>query len=278
MAANSFTKEGYLHENYHYFHLTDTAGQERSFHYHEFDKIVILKSGKVNYTVEDITYTLKPMSVLLVRHHAIHRAVIDVSEPYDRVIIYLDRKYFDKALPGTHLMECFDAADKPGKCLLLPDEKGRTALEDAILAFEAQKDDTEYAADALRDTLMLQLLIIVDRISASSQESVTNDAGYDDKVRATLSYINEHLTEELSIDTLAANVYLSRYYFMRLFKNQTGNTVHAYIRQKRLLYAARLIREGTPVVTAAAESGFSDFSVFSRAFRDSFGIRPSELK
>ena len=67
MPAENITKEGYLHENYHYFHLHDTAGQERSFHYHEFDKIVILKSGKVNYTVEDITYTLSPMTVLLVR-------------------------------------------------------------------------------------------------------------------------------------------------------------------------------------------------------------------
>ena len=278
MPAENITKEGYLHENYHYFHLHDTAGQERSFHYHEFDKIVILKSGKVNYTVEDITYTLSPMTVLLVRHHAIHRALIDVSEPYDRIIIYLDRKYFDKALPGTRLMECFDATDQPGKCLLLPDKKECKALEDAIRAYEAEINDTEYAADALRDTLMLQLLIAINRISASSKGSDTADVSYDDKVRATLSYINEHLTEELTVDTLAANVYLSRYYFMRLFKNQTGSTVHAYIRQKRLLYAARLIREGKPVGSAAAESGFADYSVFNRAFRECFGIKPSELK
>lgn len=278
MPAENITKEGYLHENYHYFHLHDTAGQERSFHYHEFDKIVILKSGKVNYTVEDITYTLSPMTVLLVRHHAIHRALIDVSEPYDRIIIYLDRKYFDKALPGTRLMECFDATDQLGKCLLLPDEKECKALEDAIRAYEAEINDTEYAADALRDTLMLQLLIAINRISASSKGSDTADVSYDDKVRATLSYINEHLTEELTVDTLAANVYLSRYYFMRLFKNQTGSTVHAYIRQKRLLYAARLIREGKPVGSAAAESGFADYSVFNRAFRECFGIKPSELK
>ena len=65
---------------------------------------------------------------------------------------------------------------------------------------------------------------------------------------------------------------------MRLFKAQTGSTVHAYIRQKRLLWAARLIREGVPAGKAAADSGFGDYSAFHRAFRDSFGISPAELK
>ncbi len=40
MSKNTaFAREGYLRENYHYFHLRDTAGQERDFHFHEFDKI-----------------------------------------------------------------------------------------------------------------------------------------------------------------------------------------------------------------------------------------------
>lgn len=65
---------------------------------------------------------------------------------------------------------------------------------------------------------------------------------------------------------------------MRLFKAQTGSSVHAYVRQKRLLHAARLIREGMTVNKAAAESGFSDYSAFHRAFRESFGISPGSLK
>ena len=68
-----FSREGYLKENYHYFHLRDTAGQERDFHFHEFDKVVLLLSGRVDYTVESVTYALKPWDVLLVKHHTIHK-------------------------------------------------------------------------------------------------------------------------------------------------------------------------------------------------------------
>ena len=66
-------------------------------------------------------------------------------------------------------------------------------------------------------------------------------------------------------------------YFRRFFKAQTGSTVHAYIRQKRLTNAARLIREGVPAAKAAESSGYRDYSAFHRAFRASFGISPGKL-
>ena len=65
---------------------------------------------------------------------------------------------------------------------------------------------------------------------------------------------------------------------MRLFKAQTGQTVHAYVREKRLLRAARMIREGIPVVKAASLCGFQDYSTFHRAFVACFGCTPGSLK
>ena len=88
MKKNSgFSREGYLKENYHFFHLRDTAGQERDFHFHSFDKLVILLSGRVDYAVEDASYALRPWDILLVKHHTIHKALIDKSRPYERVIL-----------------------------------------------------------------------------------------------------------------------------------------------------------------------------------------------
>ena len=274
----SFRRAGYLNENYHYFHLRDTAGQEGSYHFHEFDKIVLLLAGKVDYVVENVSYTLRPGSVLLVQHHAVHRAIIDVSEPYERIILYLDTKYFERSLPSAGLADCFKRADRTNQCLLLPDEKQRGELDALLHSYEAAQRDERYGAEALRDTLIMQLLIAINRISAVGAAAAGTDKLYDEKIRLALSYINENLAGDLSVDALADRVFLSRYHFMRLFKLQTGSTVHAYVRQKRLLYAARLIREGMPVQQAAAECGFNDYSVFHRAFRESFGFRPADLK
>ena len=279
MKKNSiFRQEGYLNENYHYFHLKDSAGQERNFHFHEFDKIVLLLAGKVDYIVENITYSLQPWSVLLVGHHAIHKASIDVSTPYERIILYLDRRYFERVLPSAGLMECFKTADRTSRCLLLPDARHRQELTSFLQAYEAAASDPRYASAAMCDTLIMQFLITLNRISALGESLEPSDAGEDEKIRTVLSYINENLSQDLTIDLLAEKAFLSRYHFMRLFKEKTGSSAHAYIRQKRLLYAARLIREGMPASQAALECGFHDYSVFHRAFRECFGVRPADLK
>ena len=278
MAKKPYSREGYLEENYHYFHLRDTAGAERDFHFHEFDKIVLLLSGRVDYAVEDQLYALRPWDLLLVKHHAIHKAVIDRSEPYERIIIYLDRKYFDRAMPGARLFDCFDRADRDARYLLTPDEEQRTALAALLGSVEESLRSEAFGAQAMCDTYMMQLLILLGRLSFSEADSRDADGQYDEKIAAVLSYVNENLSGELSVDALAERAYLSRYHFMRLFKAQTGSTVHAYVRQKRLMRAARLIREGMSAARAAEECGFSDYSAFHRAFSDTFGMSPGRLK
>ena len=272
----SISRAGYLRESYHYFHLRDTAGQERDFHFHEFDKVVLLLAGRVDYIVEGHSYALKPWDVLLVKHHTIHKAVIDQSVPYERIIIYLDGKYFGRSMPEAHLMDSFDQADRSGQHLLTPSVSQRQEIQRVLSAYEASTGDEGIGAPALRETFIIQLLIHISRMTASAAPS--RESQYDPKIQQVLSYINEHLHEELTVDQLAERAYLSKYHFMRLFKAQTGSTVHAYVRQKRLLHAARLIREGVSVGKAAADSGFGDYSAFHRAFRESFGISPGSLK
>ena len=280
-------REGYLQGNYRYFHLKDTEGAESRFHFHEFAKVVFLKSGRAEYIVEQVAYVLKPGSILLVPHHAIHRAVIDQSVPYDRVVLYLDRHYVERFMVTAGRLECFDRADRQGNCLLLPDERKQREIDETLEEYEEALADTEAGAETIRDAVMTKLLIRIERISrltegekstAGPRPSGSMRHGADSGVTDVMTYINENPGADLTVDALAARLCLSRYHFMRLFRESAGITVHAYVRQRRLLGAARMIRSGIPAARAAADCGFSDYSTFSRAFRETFGIRPSELK
>ena len=273
-----YSNDGYVNEDFRFFHLKDSSGQEKDFHFHEFDKIVILISGKVDYTVEGTTYKLEPWDILLVRHHMIHKAAIDLSVPYERIIIYLDSAYVERFAPEAGLMDCFAAAEKRRYCLMRPDAGGVERLKEALERLEKTQGDELFGAQLLRGTMLVQLLVLINRIALSdnSREKNTSESG--GKIAPALSYINENLTRELSIDDMAAMCYMSRYYFMRLFKTQTGCTVHNYIRQKRLVLAARLIREGMSASAAAAECGFSDYSAFHRAFTKTFRVSPGKIK
>lgn len=273
-----YSREGYLNENFRYFHLRDTAGQERDFHFHEFDKIVILISGSVDYMVEGTSYRLRPWDVLLVRHHMIHKAVIDVTEPYERIIIYIDSAYVDRFAPNGGLMECFASAEKRRFCLLRPEGNDINELKLSLDRLEETVDDTAFGADLMRGTALTQLMVRINRIMQNEESNTAGMIEYNEKIAEVLSYINENLTSPLTVDELAAKSYLSRYHFMRLFKSQTGCTVHNYIRQKRLILAARLIRDGMSAAAAAAECGFSDYSAFHRAFSATYGVSPGKMK
>ena len=93
-----------------------------------------------------------------------------------------------------------------------------------------------------------------------------------------LRYSAGHLDGDLSVDALAGRFFISRYYLMHRFKEVTGYTVHQYTVQKRLLRAGELIREGVPVMKAAEQAGFPEYSTFLRAFQSTFHTSPKNFK
>ena len=89
-------KRGYLKEDFRLFHLKDSRAQKVDYHYHAFDKLILLLGGKVTYVVEGVTYFLQPWDLLLVGHDLIHRPIIDPAEPYERVVIWLGREWLER--------------------------------------------------------------------------------------------------------------------------------------------------------------------------------------
>ena len=93
-------------------------------------------------------------------------------------------------------------------------------------------------------------------------------------VRIAQELIDDDPASPRSLDDLAAASGLSRFQVVRAFVRQTGLTPHAYIVQRRLQLARRLISSGLALADAAAACGFSDQSHMTRLFRRTFGISP----
>ena len=274
-------KRGYLNEGFRLFHLKDSYAQKLDYHYHEFDKIVLQLGGKVTYVVEGVTYYLQPWDILLVQHNLIHKPIIDPSEPYERIVLWLGRDWIaDRSDEGAELDACFDRTRQRGFHLLRADPERRLQYMNLIQSLEEALRSQEFGAERLADTLCQQLLIQVNRdVLRSPAAQVEQDSYHvDPKMEEVLRYIAAHLQEELSVDALAREFFISRYYLMHRFKAVTGYTVHQYISQKRLLRAGELIRQGVPVMKAAEQVGFGEYSTFLRAFQNTFHMSPREFK
>ena len=274
-------KRGYLHEGFRLFHLKDSRAQKLDYHYHEFDKLILLLGGKVTYVVEGVSYFLKPWDVLLVQHNLIHKPIIDPSEPYERIVVWLGRDWMaSRSDEREPLDTCFHTTQERGFHLLRCDGDRRLRYMQIIQLLEEALVSQEFGAGRMADTLCQQLLIDVNRdvLRSRTAQEETDSYQIDPKMEEVRRYITAHLGEELSVDTLAGAFYISRYYLMHRFKAVTGYTVHQYISQKRILRAGELIRSGVPVMKAAEQVGFGEYSTFLRAFQSTFHMSPREFR
>lgn len=272
-------KSGYLYQDFRFFHITDQSDKTFDYHYHEFNKIIIFLSGNVTYLIEGKSYKLKPWDILLINNHDVHKPIIDSSELYDRIILWVDSTFLQKfSTEHCDLTTCFKLADKKSFNLvrleLILQEKIQFVMESLESAFHSN----EFGSGLLAQSLFLELLIYLNRIHLNNSYIYDqNSLEYDDQIVDIINYIKENIGGDLSIDTIAKEFYLSKHYLMHKFKTKTGYTLHNYILNKRLFRTIELIKEGTPITNAASLCGFQDYSTFLRAFKKTYGCSPREF-
>lgn len=271
-------KRGFLKEDFRFFHLKDKKHSEFEFHYHDFNKIIIFMSGKVTYLIEGKAYKLKPWDILLVNSNEVHKPLIGSEEAYERIVIWVNSSFLiNHNSKDCNLLSCFEVALKEKLNIMRLKAEYLTDIKHILSQLETACSSKEFGSDILKNSLFLQLVVYLNRLFLGTQEQKElSDIEYDENIGGILNYINENLSEDLSIENLAERFYMNKYYLMHKFKKQTGYTVHSYIVQKRLIMANSLIKKGEPITQVYIECGFTDYSNFIRAFKNSYGLAPKK--
>lgn len=93
------------------------------------------------------------------------------------------------------------------------------------------------------------------------------------------SYINEHFADNITVEELAERAMISPYYFIRIFKNETGFTPHEYIVSVRINTAKYLLKNTRLTIkNIGFQTGFSCENVFCSAFKKHVGITPAAFR
>lgn len=130
---------------------------------------------------------------------------------------------------------------------------------------------------SLAESIITDQRFVLNHLSKMSfKKLITNEEVFRSLLMAK-SLIDEHLLENLSLETISQTAGISKYHFIRLFKNTFEISPYQYQKRMRLEFAKHQLLEGKELLDVAISIGYADLPTFSKAFKQVFGIAPSLL-
>ena len=265
-------------------HNRDVSPINIVLHSHDFYELYFFVGGKAVYSVENLHYNLVPGDIMLVNANVLHQ--LDVENKnivYERIVLWINPKYMKKiSTKESDLANCFVKANQ-NKSFLVRDFNLSEKVRSSLLKIENLENQKSFGTDIEKEILIKNLLIDVNRFFASEKfDARATNARYakhaSEIVTNTMKYIEKNLQNELTLDEISRNVYMSKFYLSRIFREETKTTIHQYITKKRLIYSKSLIEKNIPIKELYEQCGFKDQSSFFRSFKAEFGITPKQYE
>ena len=264
-------------DDFEIFYRADTAPGYITPHTHDFYEIYFPRTEGVSYIVEGQRYRLGPGMVVLIAPGQTHYSDVAVAGlKVERFVLWLNTSFVESLTALLPRFRNLQRDDLKGRNLIVPDPETYELMIGLLFGLLHEKQLNDMDSAPLNRLVVAQLLIHITRVLSSAPSGMSGRSAqrYQDIMRV-YEYISAHLKDRLSVSDLAELFFMDKNTLTRRFKHVTGMTPAECVRRKRLDAAYTMITHGAAVTEACHECGFSDYSAFYRAFRQTFGLSPS---
>jgi len=238
---------------------------ENESHIHKECEIYLNLSGDVSFEVENKIYPISRGSVIITRPYEYHHCIYHSDECHKHYWITFSAGQDDE------LLNLFFKREKGVDNLILLNEAELS--ETCDLLNEMLSDNT----DLLKRRINFLKVIYILNSGKRTVYAESIDGISDDTIRA-LQYMDEYLTEDITIKDITRECNISQSTLERRFKEDLDASPFAVLRKKRLIASMEYLRTGDKVFEAAYKSGFSDYSNYIHLFKKQFGMTPLQYK
>lgn len=236
-----------------------------STHAHMHYELYFFLRGNGAFRIKENEEKLSPYTLIIIPPEISHCFKPLENREYERVVIG-----FDRAVVLPELQH------------LLPLSALIYRLSEDHEIFKALPK-LDYVANSYKipdDTMMLQLNIneFLLRLSYTQDGAPAIEGQTHPFVQKTINYINEHIREPIDMTVLCKALFASRSHLSSIFSRYMNVPIMEYVKQRKILFAQRLIKSGKLPTEAADECGFFTYSTFFRLYKKLLGRSPEQDK
>ena len=223
--------------------------------------VFLLLDGDLDYMIQGKRLHINPGDVVLVSSNELHHSILKEGSALDYILLMVNLDFFIKNSCTDFAYMVFNRV--PGTNNIIPaqivKESGIASIYEKL---EIYTQETPVCLPVIK-SVIIELMYNLNK----QVRQTTNVAHYNDCIRRVIAYINQHLTEELSLDKIANSCFLTKQYLCRVFKKNTGFTVNQYICYQRISLVQTLCAKNISISEACMRAGFGSYSSFYRSFR-----------
>ena len=259
------------------FHYRDMNPESVTLHYHNFYEIFFFLSGNVEYRVEGRSYRLESGDLLLISPQELHQPAIEPDSVYERIVLWIDRGFLQNlSTPSLDLTGCFGNELTGPIYLLRPPKVQQVALGQTLARLNREYHSKHPGGEIYAEGLLRQFLVEINRLALQTTSRIRKRDD-PDLVTQVLAYIGIHYRENLTLESLASEFYVSKYHLSHEFSSRVGTSIYRYVIFRRLMLAREMIASGSAPGDIYQFCGFGDYANFYRAFKSEYGISPRQF-
>ena len=243
-------------------------------HFHDCHQLIYMTQGQIRITVSGKEYLATPGMMILISRFEQHSIQVE-STQYCRYTLRISPNLSDwSTLPSDPLLSLL--VNRPESFQHAVNLCNLPNVEPIIqqIVTEAKKQDSFH--EKMLEMLLLQLLILVYR---SHPKMLPDEESNLCLIRQIQQQFESHYAEDYTLHSLSLQYHVSASHLSHLFKQVTGTSVMGYLISCRFAAAKRYLAETNLEISKIVElCGFSDTSNFSRSFKGTTGLTPTDFR
>ena len=262
------------------------------FESHSTHEIYFFEEGECKYLIQNRIYELEPGDIILLDGLTLHKSNPLSPDTYVRSMIHFSPAWLESMLPILGIPNLLDPFQKLNNCILRTrfDASGQyVAKKIKWISKRLEVIDQEYRRTGNINVILeselklefLQLLLYIYKISECEhlriKQKKTEKKQHAENIA---SWINRYYSEKISLERIAKELNLNKYYVSHVFKEVTGYTVMQYVMECRLIQVKYLLemRPDLSLEEIFTSTGFESGAHFSRFFKEKMGVTPTSYR